>query len=624
MNVTFSIEDVYKSMRCNSLMYVDFSHRCFLSKAIKHCIQVMQCIDYFRIMYCQMNIETRSTEVAVMCASIVIMGLLMLAVAHLVDKYIAPLLKIVSIVMHMNQYLAGITLLCFGNHLPELIINLTPVMQESPLFNITLSNAIAVVLINGGLICYLRPFKINGHGAVRDLLFMMLACELVLYEMDTDNKITRIEGLSLICLYFIYLIINIVDLKLMRNTLDDLRQKVDALSRKTQPTLKTKSKLRHMQNKLAHMELDSKNVDKYNHSEIFISAKLKTYYGKKTSFDDDEPDDVELRALEKYGQTRPSVIVRDNEKYLRDIFYNPENPRNMFLLNDLWDSINPISLSEFKRSSYIERIYIVLIMPVSIICSLFVPVVDTSVNKHGWSKLLNCIQIVTTPFIVITLWHALTCLEYQSSFIVLYFNISVWSFCVSVPLAIFVFWKTRTDKPPRFHKLFMILTFSISLVLLKIFATEIEVLSCVIGLVSHMSEDFASSSIRAFCSALSDSIFNISLAIKGYGGMAFAAGLAGPFFSFTIGLGLYFLTNPKVSQLYSKRWLLGEQGDNSYFFFMLIAFSTLLWIVTFNFLARRSVAIFDLIMYIVYLIYAILVEWSVIHAFTFDPQFEPT
>lgn len=191
----------------------------------------------------------------------------------------------------------------------------------------------------------------------------------------------------------------------------------------------------------------------------------------------------------------------------------------------------------------------------------------------------------------------------------------------------------------------MILTFSITLVLLKIFATEIEVLSCVIGLVSHMSEDFASSSIRAFCSAVSDSIFNVSLAIKGYGGMAFAAGLAGPFFStfgmlnfveivnnsfsyslkgFTIGLGLYFLTNPKVGQLYSKQWLLGEQGDNSYFFFMLIALSTLLWILTFNFLARRSVAIFDLIMYIVYLIYACLVEWSVIHAFTFDPQFEPT
>lgn len=77
----------------------------------------------------------------------------------------------------------------------------------------------------------------------------------------------------------------------------------------------------------------------------------------------------------------------------------------------------------------------------------------------------------------------------------------------------------------------MILTFSITLVLLKILATEIEVLSCVIGLVSHMSEDFASSSIRAFCAALSDSVFNISLAIKGYGGMAFAAGLAGPFFS---------------------------------------------------------------------------------------------
>lgn len=157
-----------------------------------------------------------------------------------------------------------------------------------------------------------------------------------------------------------------------------------------------------MQNKLAHMELDSKNVDKYNHADIFTSAKLQTY-GKKTSIDDE--DEAELRALEKYGKTRASVIERDNEKYLRDIFYNPENPRNMFLFHDLWDSINPINVPYFKRSSHCERMYIVMIMPFSIICSLFVPVVDTSMNKHGWSKLLNCIQIVTTPFVVITLSH---------------------------------------------------------------------------------------------------------------------------------------------------------------------------------------------------------------------------
>ncbi|KRF97897.1 uncharacterized protein Dwil_GK21736 [Drosophila willistoni] len=90
-------------------------------------------------------------------------------------KNFAPMLKVISIKLRMNEYLAGATLLAFGNSLPDLVANMLPVRATAPLYTITLSNSLAVILISGGTIVYLKPFIMNGHNTVKDLLFLALA-----------------------------------------------------------------------------------------------------------------------------------------------------------------------------------------------------------------------------------------------------------------------------------------------------------------------------------------------------------------------------------------------------------------------------------------------------------------
>lgn len=97
--------------------------------------------------------------------------------------------------MNMSEYLAGVTLLSLGNSFADLIVNLMPIRGHAPIFTISLSNALAVILLSGGIVCVLRPFKINGHSLIRDLLFLLLAGELTVYMILTETKTTRSESL---------------------------------------------------------------------------------------------------------------------------------------------------------------------------------------------------------------------------------------------------------------------------------------------------------------------------------------------------------------------------------------------------------------------------------------------
>jgi len=62
----------------------------------------------------------------------------------------------------------------------------------------------------------------------------------------------------------------------------------------------------------------------------------------------------------------------------------------------------------------------------------------------------------------------------------------------------------------------------------------------------------------------------------------------------------------------------GNYGLNAFIFLNLGLFSTLLWSTTLGFFARRSVGIFSIVFYCIYLLFAILIHRKVIHSFSVD------
>lgn len=109
---------------------------------------------------------------------------------------LSPVMKILSVKMHMNEYFAGITLLAFANSFPDLIANMMPIRAQSALFTKTISNALVIILVCGGMVCYLKPFKMDGHCTVRDLLFLWLAVELISIMLYYDGKVSKLDSLG--------------------------------------------------------------------------------------------------------------------------------------------------------------------------------------------------------------------------------------------------------------------------------------------------------------------------------------------------------------------------------------------------------------------------------------------
>jgi len=72
-----------------------------------------------------------------------------------------------------------------------------------------------------------------------------------------------------------------------------------------------------------------------------------------------------------------------------------ERPKGLF--REFLYDINPISKEDWKKSNILFKIILIVRSPAMLLLQLFIPVVNPTVEKKGWSKLLNCFQLCVTP-----------------------------------------------------------------------------------------------------------------------------------------------------------------------------------------------------------------------------------
>jgi len=78
-----------------------------------------------------------------------------------------------------------------------------------------------------------------------------------------------------------------------------------------------------------------------------------------------------------------------------------ERPKGLF--REFLYDINPISEEDWKKSNILFKIILIIRSPAMLLLQLFIPVVNPTVEKKGWSKLLNCFQLCVTPTIALFL-----------------------------------------------------------------------------------------------------------------------------------------------------------------------------------------------------------------------------
>lgn len=104
-----------------------------------------------------------------------------------------------------------------------------------------------------------------------------------------------------------------------------------------------------------------------------------------------------MRFTTKLTICKPRVDQRKT-KY---IVYDSRRDPNRGLFRRFFLGLRPIKCKEWQRADMLGRAYLLVQAPGVILCNTFIPQVDYELNRHGWNKLLNCIQLMITPPMII-------------------------------------------------------------------------------------------------------------------------------------------------------------------------------------------------------------------------------
>lgn len=269
-----------------------------------------------------------------------------------------PSLKALSKVFRMNENIAGVTLLAFGNGSPDIFSSITQLSDVSvgKIYTEVMSGCMFVSILISGIILIVKPFALCPATFLRDSLFLLGSLLFIEYCID-DGYFSLTDGICTMCLYFTYISVVCIDQFLLSYTEKKLR-----------------TQLRNF-----NIESDNRlSIDSLNSQLDLIQSELEMDYGLD-----------------------------------RRMSFAPQKPGKNYLLSQFYDSLKPFDFDEFKGKGILGKAMDIFCAPVTIILAIFIPLVDLDEERNGWSKLLNCIQWVTFPLILIV------CLKWFDDYVVI-------------------------------------------------------------------------------------------------------------------------------------------------------------------------------------------------------------
>ncbi|KMY92320.1 mitochondrial sodium/calcium exchanger protein [Drosophila simulans] len=591
-------DNFWDTVSCYAANTFPFEERCAFVANAKDCNRSTNVLPYMRIMACDLNCVNEFEQVIFLTLFMGLCYEILVLLIHVCNKYYSPALKAVSRFLRMNEHVAGVTLLAFGNSSADLFSNLASVNANVPVFANSLAAALFVSMVSGGLICYMSPFKMNAYESVRDILFLIFGSMLLQYFLASSAHVSETSFIVMFLVYIFYILVNVVDVYLIRRALKTTNAQIDALLVGEMTPEKRK--------RLSELERNQAIYSRDMEVEIFERTNSGPNINK-----------IRYTTLRMGRSTRISI----DKKATRNVLHNRALGRNWGLFKDLFRVLRPINREKWRKGNIIKRAFMLTKIPAVILCCIYIPLVDYELDKHGWNKLLNCIQVMLNPAMSIMAIKALLSSRGNSLWYVAMAEESiyaVYSLPITMPIAIFMFIQSRTDVPPFYHSVFTVMNLTGSMFMIFICATEIDKVLEVIGHILKVEDDFMGATVKACTGSLGPLIANVAMALHGYPKMAYASAIGGPFFTVVMSASTVMHVKNLVGLPVSEANQTGNYGLNAFIFLNLGLFSTLLWSTTLGFFARRSVGIFSIVFYCIYLLFAILIHRKIIHSFSSD------
>lgn len=256
----------------------------------------------------------------------------------------------------MNENIAGVTLLAFGNGSPDLFSSLAQTeVSVGKIFTEVMSGCLFVSVLISGIILIIKPFSMSPATFLRDTLFL-LASLLFIEQCLSDNFFSLRDGVLTLLFYVTYISVVCIDQFLLTYTEKKIRKQ-----------------LRNF-----HIDLDKRvTIDSLTSQLDIIQSELEMDYGLD-----------------------------------RRMSFAPQVPGKNYLISQFVESLMPFDLDEFNEQGPLGKAIDIFCAPATVMLAVFIPLVDLDEERNGWSKLLNCIQWVTCPIAI------LTCLQLWSKHII--------------------------------------------------------------------------------------------------------------------------------------------------------------------------------------------------------------
>lgn len=235
-----------------------------------------------------------------------------------------------------------------------------------------------------------------------------------------------------------------------------------------------------------------------------------------------------------------------------------------------------------------------------------VPVVNYEAEKHHWNRHLYCVQCVLGPLFSV--------LATKVGFTMIGGHFPIWALTLilGIILAAVVYFTSKNEEKPRYHAAFAYLGFVVAVVWIYSIANEIVNILQTLGVVFSISNAILGLTLLAWGNSLGDFIADTVMARQGYPRMGISACFGGPLFNILLGVGIPFTIATIKHGTYKLKITFEEVVLAGFVCISLV--SSLIIVPLSGFRMSRPWGIYLIILYVVFLIVAVLTETGVIHA----------
>ncbi|XP_053664059.1 mitochondrial sodium/calcium exchanger protein-like [Anopheles marshallii] len=202
-------QNIFVSLRaqpCSNVHSVLEDERCLFVRETEECRESMHYIDYMHFVYCIVD----SSNFALFTSAIIALLLFAVCLGTVihqlcVNRYVDSVLYVAK-AWRLNEYIAGVTLLTYGNGLAQVLSELKHHTSGDTelIYNQYLGTAVYQVSFLAPLVIWLGPFAIYPEVVVPNLISLLIVSVLV-EEFMYDEQVGIFQTIALGVLYVAFL-----------------------------------------------------------------------------------------------------------------------------------------------------------------------------------------------------------------------------------------------------------------------------------------------------------------------------------------------------------------------------------------------------------------------------------